>query len=95
MISMIRTDFDFRRTVTTLVFCGAGMAILPVVVWMVWLLRDNAPFVFKLAEELLGILAIVVIGLSFTVAMRQINGAFGIASFSASGGDELTPEKSA
>lgn len=86
----MRTDFDFRRTVTTLVFCGAGMAMLPVLVWMTYLVRSEAPLVYRLAMGVIGLLAIVLIGLSFTVAMRQIGAKFGKdgAEFSASGGQD-------
>lgn len=84
----MRTDFDFRRTVTTLVFCGAGMAMLPVLVWMTYLIRSEAPLVYRLAMGMICLIAIVLIGLSFTVAMRQISGKFGAAEFSASGGQD-------
>jgi len=84
----MRTDFDFRRTVTTLVFCGAGMAMLPVLVWMTYLIRSEAPLVYRLAMGMICLIAIVLIGLSFTVAMRQISGKLGAAEFSASGGDD-------
>lgn len=84
----MRTDFDFRRTITTIVFCGAGMAMLPVIVWMTALVRNNSSHVFQLAMGMIVLLAIVLIGLSFTVAMRQISGTFMGNSFSASGGDD-------
>lgn len=83
----MRTDFDWRRTITTIVFCGAGMAILPVIVWMTHLIRSDAPHVFALAMGMIVLLGIVLIGLSFTVALRQISGSFMGNSFSASGGD--------
>ena len=84
----MRTDFDFRRTVTTIAFCGAGMAILPVIVWMTHLIRSDAPHVFALAMGMIVLLGIVLVGLSFTVAMRQISGSFMGNTFSASGGDD-------
>lgn len=89
----MRTDFEFRRTVTTLAFCGAGMVLLPVMVWMAWLIKDEPPLIFQLAMAVCILLGIVLIGLSFTVAMRQINGSFMGNSFSATGGDspEATP----
>lgn len=88
---MMRTDFDWRRTVTTLTFCGAGMAITPLVAWCVYLLRHDATRVYGLAIGLLILLAIVLIGLSFTVAMRQISGSIFGNSFSASGGEDDPP----
>jgi len=88
---MMRTDFDFRRTVTTIAFAGAGMAITPVIAWMTWLIRDDTPHVFAIAMGMIVLLGIVLVGLSFTVAMRQISmKGFG-ADISASGGED-TPQ---
>jgi FtsH-binding integral membrane protein len=83
----MRTDFDFRRTITTLVFCGAGLALTPLLAWMTYLVRSDAPIVGRLAMGTICLLGIVLIGLSFTVAMRQISGKWGAAEFSAEGGD--------
>jgi ABC-type uncharacterized transport system YnjBCD permease subunit len=88
---MMRTDFDFRRTVTTLTFCGAGIPLTLLLGVEVWLVRSDAPLVTQLAIGTLILLGIVLVGLSFTVAMRQINlKGFG-ADFSASGGDDASP----
>jgi hypothetical protein len=87
----MRTDFDFRRTVTTLTFCGAGIALTPLLAWMTWLIQHEAPLVYRLAMGVVCLLGIVIVGLSFTVAMRQISmKGFG-ADFSASGGDDEQP----
>jgi len=85
---MMRTDSDFRRTITTLVFCGAGIPLTLLLAWGVWLVRANAPLVYKLTCGTIALLGIVLIGLSFTVAMRQISGHFLGGSFEASGGDD-------
>jgi hypothetical protein len=87
----MRTDFDFRRTVTTLTFCGAGMALTPLVATEIYLLRNDASHLYGIGIGLLILLAIVLVGLSFTVAMRQISGSLFGNSFSASGGDDDDP----
>jgi hypothetical protein len=84
----MRTDFNYRRTVTTLTFCGSGMALTPLIAWDLHLLRHQPDHLYGLGIGLLLLLAIVLIGLSFTVAMRQISGSLFGNSFSASGGDD-------
>jgi hypothetical protein len=84
----VRTDFDFRRTVTTLTFCGAGIPLTGLLAWGVYLVQSHADLVYKLTVGTIILLGIVLIGLSFTVAMRQISGSILGSSFSASGGDD-------
>lgn len=84
----MRTDFDFRRTVTTLVFCAAGLPLTALLAWGVYLVQLHADLVYKLTIGTIILLGIVLVGLSFTVAMRQISGTIFGNSFSASGGDD-------
>lgn len=87
----MRVDSDYRRTITTLVFCAAGMPLTLLLAWGVYLVQANADLVYKLTMGTIVLLGIVLVGLSFTVAMRQINGTFLGGSFSASGGDDDAP----
>lgn len=87
----MRTDPDYRRTITTLVFCGAGFPLTLLLAWGVYLVQSQAELVYKLTIGTIILLGIVLIGLSFTVAMRQISGSFLGNSFSATGGDEDEP----
>lgn len=84
----MRTDFDFRRTVTTLVFCAAGFPLTALLAWGVYLVQAHADLVYKLTWGMIVLLGIVLVGLSFTVAMRQISGSIFGNTFSASGGDD-------
>lgn len=87
----MRTDFDFRRTVTTLTFCVAGIPLTLLLACATYLLRNWHDDIFHLALGFQVLLGIVLIGLSFTVAMRQISGSILGSSFSATGGDEDEP----
>jgi hypothetical protein len=82
------TSFDFRRTMTALTFCGAGVALSALLGASIYLVQADAPLVYRLAVGLEILLGIVMVGLAMTVALRQISGKFGDASFSASGGDD-------
>ena len=90
-------DPQWRRTVLALVFAGAGVALTAVSVWLAWNVL-NAPWPASLAAArlrivggalyaTLGLIGVVLVGLSMTVALRQVSAKFMGADFSASGGD--------
>lgn len=90
-------DPNWRRTMLALVFAGAGMALTLVSVWLAWNVL-NAPWPASLAAARLriiggalyaslGLIGLVLTGLSMTVALRQVSARFMGADFSASGGD--------
>ena len=87
---------DWRRTMLALVFAGAGIALTLVSVWLAWNIL-NAPWPVSLAGARLniigaalyaslGLIGLVLTGLSMTVALRQVSARFMGADFSASGG---------
>lgn len=87
---------DWRRTMLALVFAGAGAALTAVAVWLAWNVL-NAPWPSSLAAArlhivggalyaTLGLIALILTGLSMTVALRQVSARFMGADFSASGG---------
>ncbi|GGE20504.1 hypothetical protein GCM10011529_28970 [Polymorphobacter glacialis] len=89
---------DWRRTVLALVFAGAGIALTLMSVWLAWNVL-NAPWPAALAAArlnivggalyaVLGLIGVVLTGLSMTVALRQVSARFMGADFSASGGDD-------
>jgi hypothetical protein len=84
----MKTDFDFRRTMTALTFCGSGVALSGLLAYAIHLVRADAPSVYRLAVGLEMLLAIVLLGLAMTVALRQVSGHFMGADFSASGGGD-------
>ena len=90
-------DPQWRRTVLALVFAGAGGVLTAFSAWLAWNVL-NAPWPAGLAEArlniigaalyaVLGLIALVLTGLSMTVALRQVSARFMGADFSASGGD--------
>ena len=97
-------DPNWRRTLLALVFAGAGMALTLVSVWLAWNVL-NAPWPAALAGArlnivgaalyaTLGLIGLVLTGLSMTVALRQVSARFMGADFSASGGtDAGEPEQ--
>jgi hypothetical protein len=98
-ISMWR-DPNWRRTMLALVFAGAGIALTLVSVWVVWNVL-HGPWPTSLAAARLRIvgtalfatqalIALVLTGLSMTVAMRQVSARFMGADFSASGGESTS-----
>lgn len=93
----LNLDPNWRRTVLALVFAGAGLALTAVSVWLVWNVL-NAPWPTALAAArlrivggalyaVLGLLGLVLTGLSMTVALRQVSARFMGADFSASSGE--------
>lgn len=94
---------DWRRTLLALVFAGAGIALTIVSVWLAWNVL-HAPWPATLAAARLNIIggalyatlaliALVLTGLSMTVALRQVSARFMGADFSASGGDPAKEER--
>lgn len=90
-------DPQWRRTVLALVFAGAGGVLTLVSVWLAWNVL-HAPWPASLAAArlqiigmalyaTLGLMGLVLTGLSMTVALRQVSARFMGADFSASGGD--------
>ena len=88
-------DPQWRRTVLALVFAGAGTVLTVVAVWLAWQVL-NAPWPRSLAGarlqiiggalySVLGLLGLVLTGLSMTVALRQLSARFIGADFSATG----------
>jgi hypothetical protein len=77
---------EWRRTLTTIFFCLAFIPLTFLIAVCIALVQMDAPLVYKLAVGLEILLGIVLIGLSFTVAMRQIKGSFLGGSFDATGG---------
>lgn len=88
-------DPNWRRTILALAFAGAGMALTLVSVWLAWNVL-NAPWPGSLAAmrlniiggslyATLGLIGLVLTGLSMTVALRQVSARFMGADFSASG----------
>lgn len=91
------THPQWRRTVLALVFAGAGAVLTLLSVWLAWQVL-NAPWPPSLAGArlriigaalyaVLGLLGLVLTGLSMTVALRQVSARFMGADFSASGRD--------
>lgn len=94
-------DPQWRRTVLALVFAGAGVALTLFSVWLAWNVL-NAGWPESLAGArlriiggslyaALGLIGLVLTGLSMTVALRQVSAKFMGADFSASaepGGDD-------
>ena len=91
-------DPQWRRTVLALAFAGAGGVLTVVSLWLAWNVL-NAAWPASLATARLniigwalyaslGLLGVVLTGLSMTVALRQVSARFMGADFSASGGDE-------
>jgi hypothetical protein len=88
---------QWRRTVLALVFAAAGGVLTLFSVWLAWNVL-HAPWPASLAGArlqiigvalyaVLGLLGLVLTGLSMTVALRQVSARFMGADFSASGGD--------
>lgn len=94
---------DWRRTLLALVFAGAGIALTIVSVWLAWnVLRAPWPATLAAARlniiggalyATLALIALVLTGLSMTVALRQVSARFMGADFSASGGDHAKEER--
>lgn len=90
-------DPQWRRTVLALVFAGAGGVLTLFALWLAWQVL-NAPWPASLAAArlhiigislyaILGLMGLVLTGLSMTVALRQVSARFMGADFSASGGE--------
>lgn len=90
-------DPSWRRTMMALAFTAAGMALTLFSVWLVWSVLHE-PWPVTLAGQrltiigtalyiVLGLLGLVLTGLSMTVALRQVSGKFAGGEFSMSGGD--------
>ncbi|MFZ4690841.1 MAG: hypothetical protein ACOYLS_16535 [Polymorphobacter sp.] len=90
-------DPQWRRTVLALVFAGAGGVMTLFSAWLAWNVLA-APWPAALAGArlhiigmalyaVLGLLGLVLTGLSMTVALRQVSARFMGADFSASAGD--------
>jgi ABC-type multidrug transport system fused ATPase/permease subunit len=88
---------QWRRTVLALVFAASGAVLTLFSVWLTWNVL-NASWPASLAGvrlqiigvalyAVLGLLGLVLTGLSMTVALRQVSARFMGADFSASGGD--------
>jgi hypothetical protein len=88
---------NWRRSVLALVFAGAGGVLTLFSLWLAWQVL-NAPWPASLAAArlriigvslyaVLGLLGLVLTGLSMTVALRQVSARFMGADFSASGGN--------
>lgn len=93
----LNLDPNWRRTVLALVFAASGPALTIIAVWLAWNVI-NAPWPASLAGQrltiigvslyaTLGLIGLVLTGLSMTVALRQVSGKFMGGEFSASGGD--------
>ncbi|MEG3175825.1 hypothetical protein U1872_06255 [Sphingomonas sp. RB3P16] len=87
----MQTDFDFRRTVTTLTFCGLGVGLTLLLGAMTVIIRNTPRLVFHIALGVEGLLLVVVTGLAMTVALRQISAKFGGGTFDAQGGADPDP----
>lgn len=94
----LNTTPDWRRAVLAMVFAGAGMALTVLAVWQVWIVWEG-PWPREAWQARLNImgaslyasqalLGIVLIGLSMTVALRQVSGKFMGGEFSATGGTD-------
>lgn len=97
------SDPNWRRTILALVFAGSGMVLTLVSIWLAWNVL-NAPWPLSLAAArlniiagslyaTLGLLGLVLTGLSMTVALRQVSARFMGADFSASGGDDAEADR--
>ena len=97
MPGAIWVDPQWRRTMLALVFAGAGGVLTLFALWLAWNIL-NAPWPAALAQArlqvigvalyaVLGLIGLVLTGLSMTVALRQVSAKFMGADFSASGGD--------
>ena len=94
----LNLDPQFRRTVQALAFTGAGMALLAFAGWQVGIVWQGEWPAAAWAQRLtiigvslyivLGLLGLVLTGLSMTVALRQVSGKFMGGEFSASGGGD-------
>ena len=93
----LNLDPNWRRTVLALVFAGSGMALTLFAAWLAYNVL-NAPWPAELAHArlqivgislyaTLGLVGLVLTGLSMTVALKQVSGSLMGAQFSASGGD--------
>ena len=89
----MRTDFDFRRTITTLTFCGSGIALTPILAWIVYMLHGYPGPLERIGLGIVILLLICLTGLAMTVALRQVNAHVAGADFSAFGGDEKPPAR--
>lgn len=87
----------WRRTVLALAFAAAGGVLTLFSVWLVWNIL-HAPWPAGLAGArlniigaalyaVLGLMGLVLTGLSMTVALRQVSARFMGADFSARGGE--------
>lgn len=94
-------DPQWRRTVLALVFAGAGAVLTAQSLWLVHAVLEG-PWPAGLAAARLRIIgvtlyaslaltALVLTGLSMTVALRQVSARFMGADFSAAGGEEDRP----
>lgn len=93
----LNPDPNWRRAVLALAFAGAGLALTLLSAWLAWHVL-NAPWPAALAGArlriiggalyaVLGLLGLVLTGLSMTVALRQVSARFMGADFSASASD--------
>lgn len=88
---------QWRRTVLALVFAGAGGVLTLFSLWLAWnvlhaawpgsLAGARLHIIGVALYAVLGLLGLVLTGLSMTVALRQVSARFMGADFSASGGD--------
>jgi hypothetical protein len=88
---------QWRRTVLALVFAAAGGVLTLFSVWLAWnvlhaawpvsLAGARLQIIGMALYAVLGLLGLVLTGLSMTVALRQVSARFLGADFSASGGD--------
>jgi len=91
---------QWRRTILALVFAGAGPALTAVAVWLAWNILGAAWPAGLAAARLrivgaalyatLGLVGLVLTGLSMTVALRQFSARFMGADVSASGGADVS-----
>ena len=99
---MMNLDPNWRRTVLALAFAGAGVALTLLSVWLAWCVLD-APWPAALAAArlqivghalyaVLGLLGLVLTGLSMSVALRQVSARLLGVDFSASARDGLGEE---
>ncbi len=98
---MLNLDPDWRRTVLALAFAAAGAVLTLFSAWLAWNVL-HAPWPLALAPArlniigtallaTLGLLGLVLAGLSMTVALRQVSARFLGGEVSASGGDAAQP----
>lgn len=90
-------DPNWRRTVLALAFAAAGGVLTLFSLWLVWnVLHARWPASLAAARlqiigvalyAVLGLMGLVLTGLSMTVALRQVSARFMGAGFSASGGE--------